>query len=99
MTEFSLNTEFENLIKATLIADDMNQQQQQQNMMPNKEHDESAKSRDFFQNNNAIKKRSKACTKTRIKSTNFLSNMSVSIRKIFTMKILYLTFIHYWLKI
>ena len=48
MTEFSLNTEFENLIKATLIADEMNQQQQKQNMMPNKENCESAKSSDFF---------------------------------------------------
>ena len=76
MTEFSLNTEFENLIKATLIADEMNQQQQKQNMMPNKEHSESAKSSDFFQNNHAIKKCSKAYTTTIIKSRNFLSNIS-----------------------
>ena len=75
MTEFSLNTDFENLIKATLIADDMNQQQQQQNMMWNKEQDESGKSPNFFQNNNAIKKRSKSYTTTKIKSRNFLSNI------------------------
>ena len=40
-----------------------------------KEHDESAKSQDLFQNNNAIEKRSKAYTTTRIKSRNFLSNI------------------------
>ena len=54
----------------------MKQQQQQQNIMPNKEHDESAASPDFFQNSNAIKKRSKAYITTRIKSRNFLSNIS-----------------------
>ena len=75
MTKFSLNTDFENLIKATLIANDMNQQQQQQNMMRNKEQDESGKSPNFFQNNNAIKKRSKSYTTTKIKSRNFLSNI------------------------
>ena len=75
MTKFSLNTDFENLIKATLVANDMNQQQQQQNMMRNKEQDESGKSPNFFQNNNAIKKRSKSYTTTKIKSRNFLSNI------------------------
>ena len=40
--------------------------------------DESAKSPDFFQDNNAIKnkKNTKPYTTTRIKSTNFLSNIS-----------------------
>ena len=97
MTEFSLNTEFENLIKATLIADDMNHQQQQQNMMPNKEHDESAKSPDFFQNNNAIKKDQRLIQQLELNQEFFcqILCMAVSIRKIFTMKILYLTFIRY----
>ena len=44
--------------------------------MPNQEHNESAKSPKFFQNNNAIEKRLKAHTTTRIKSRNFLSNIS-----------------------
>ena len=41
-------------------------------------HDESAKAPDFFQDNNAIKKKffSKSYTTTRIKSRNFISNSS-----------------------
>ena len=69
-------------MKATLIKDDMNQQQMQQGMMLKKEHNESAKRPDFFQNNNAIKKISKAYATIRIKSRNFLTIMSyVRIKK------------------
>ena len=82
LSEFSLKTKFKNLIKATLIKDDMNEQQMQQGMMLKKEHNESAKRPDFFQNNNAIKKISKAYATIRIKSRNFLTIMSyVRIKK------------------
>ena len=78
MTEFSLTTEFENLIKATLIDQEQQQQTEEMTTVPEKNHDESAKSPDFFQNNNATKKKffSKPYTTTRIKSRNFLSNIS-----------------------
>ena len=43
--------------------------------MPNKNHNKWAKSPDFFQNNNAIKKRSQAYTISRTKSKKILSNI------------------------
>ena len=94
MTEFCLNAEFENLIKATLIADDMNKQQQQQNMMTNKEYNKSAKSLDFFQDNNAIKKDKRLIQQLEFNQEIFyqIFCMLVSIGKIFTMKIMYLIF-------
>ena len=57
MTEFSLNKEFENLVrqtvdeqeKATVIEEGKNVA----------DNDESAKNRDLFQDNNAIKKKTK----------------------------------------
>ena len=54
--------------------------------------DESAKSQDFFQDNNALGKK---YTTTCIKSRNFLSNIAyvVLIKKIITTKILFSTFI------
>ena len=78
ITEFSPNTEFENLIKATLIDQEQQQQTEEMTMVPEKTHNESAKSPDFFQNNNATKKKffSKLYTTTRIKSRKFISNIS-----------------------
>ena len=47
-------------------------------MTATENHHESAKSPDFFQDNNAIKEKTiiKPSTTTRIKSRNFLSNIS-----------------------
>ena len=96
MTEFSPNTEFENLIKATLIDQEQQQQTEEMTTVPEKTQNESAKSPDFFQNNNATKKKffSKLYTTTRIKSRKFISNIShVGINKEdFYNKTLYLTF-------
>ena len=77
MTEFSVNTEFENLIKAMLIEQWQQQQTEEMTTVPEKKN-KLEKSLDFFQNNNAIKKKffSKPYTTTRIKSRNFLSNIS-----------------------
>ena len=75
MTDFSLNIEFENLIKVTL-ADQEQQKQQQQTeeiaMGQQKKHEESAKIPDLFQNNSDIKKKffSYPYTTTRIKLQN-----------------------------
>ena len=78
MTEFSLNTEFENLIKATQTDQEQQKQTEEMTTVLEKKHDKSAKSPDFFQDNNAIKKNffSKPYTTTRIKSRNFFSNIS-----------------------
>ena len=78
MTEFNLNTEFENMIKAMLIDQEQQQQTEEMTTVPGKSHDESAKRPDFFQNNNATKTKffSKLYTTARIKSRNFLSNIS-----------------------
>ena len=56
MTEFSLNTEFKNLIKATLTDQERQKQMEEMTTVLEKNHDESAKSPDFVQDNNAIKK-------------------------------------------
>ena len=97
MTEFSLNTEFKNLIKATLTDQERQKQMEEMTTELEKNHDESAKSPDFVQDNNAIKKEFffKPDTITRIKSRNFLSNVSyvgISIKRIFIIETLYLTF-------
>ena len=54
MTEFSLNTELENLIKQTLNQDN---QEQLEKMTATENHDEWAKSPNIFQYNNDIKKK------------------------------------------
>ena len=74
MTEFSLNTEFRNLIIQTLIQDN---QEQVEKMTTPENRDKSAKSPDFFQHNEAIKRKTsiKPYTTTRIKLRNFLSNI------------------------
>ena len=66
-------------------------------MMPNKQHDKSEKSPDFSQNNNAIEKDQRLIQQLELNQEFFyqIFCMAVSIRKIFTMKILYLTFIRY----
>ena len=72
MTTFSQN--FNNLVTATLQAE--NQQIKIETNDTNEkiiDMEESAKSQDFFQNNNAIKVK---YTTTRIKSRNFLSNIA-----------------------
>ena len=68
MTEFSLKTEFENVIKATLIDQEQQQQTEEMTTVPEKNHDEAAKSSGFFQNNNATKTKffSKPYTTARI---------------------------------
>ena len=78
MTESSLNTEFKNLTMATLTDQEQQKQTEEMTTVLEKNHDELAKGPDFFQDNNAIKKKtfSKPCTTTRIKSLNFLSNIS-----------------------
>ena len=76
MTTFNQN--FNNLVKATLLEEQ--QQQQIKAETENKTNDknildmdESVKSQDFFQDNNAIGKK---YTTTQIKSRNFLSNIA-----------------------
>ena len=76
MTTFNQN--FNNLVKATLLEEQ--QQQQIKAETENKTNDknildmdESAKSQDFFQDNNAIGKK---YTTTQIKSRNVLSNIA-----------------------
>ena len=98
MTEFSLNKEFKNLVTQVINGQKQEQEQvfvtQKGNNITN--HDESAKSQNFFQDNNTINKKTsvKPCTTTGIKSRDFLSNISyvVSLGKIFIFKILYSTF-------
>ena len=48
MTEFSLNTEFENLIKATLTDQEQQKQTEEMTLVLEKTHDESTRSLDFF---------------------------------------------------
>ena len=55
MLQFSLNREFENLVKATLTEEQLiNNSNNNNNKIT--DEDESAKSLDFFQDNNVIKK-------------------------------------------
>ena len=83
MTSFSLNQELGELVKVTLaekqqILDD-NNNNNNNNENENKPDmtDGSAKSPDFFQDNKPSNKRSeRKYTTTRIKSRNFLSNIS-----------------------
>ena len=80
MSQFSLNQQFKELVKATLTEEQvLNNNNSNSNADSTTVEDESAKSPDFFQDNNAIKKRKTAAKKhttARIKSRNFLSNIS-----------------------
>ena len=84
MTNFSLNQEFDELVKVTLaekqqILDNNNNNSNNNNENENKNDmtDGSAKSPDFSQDNKlSVKKSDKKYTTTRIKSRNFLSNIS-----------------------
>ena len=74
MTTFNQN--FNNLVTATLQADDQQIKIEPETEINSKSDrivdiDESAKSQDFFQDNKAVKVK---YTTTRIKSRNFLSN-------------------------
>ena len=57
MAEFSLNTEFENFIKATLKDQEHLKQVEETITLLDENKNESSKSADFFQDNNAIKKK------------------------------------------
>ena len=89
MTTF--NEQFSESVKVTL-----SEKQQLRDQTDGDENiqvmDESAKSQDFFQDNNALGNK---YTTTCIKSRNFLSNIAyvVLIKKIITTKILFSTFI------
>ena len=62
MTEFSLNQEFENLVKQTVSEQEqMTAIEGRSNMTDN---GESAKNRDFFQDNNAVKKKKQTLNRT-----------------------------------
>ena len=81
MTSFSLSQEFEKLVKATLTEKQLISNNNNNNNNNNKSKykdmtDGSAKSPDFFQDNKSIKKPERKYTTTRIKSINFLSNIS-----------------------
>ena len=75
MTTFSQN--FNNLVTVTLLAEEQVTKRETDNLNHEKtqvmDMDESAKSQDLFQDNNAIKVK---YTMTRIKSRNFLSNVA-----------------------
>ena len=74
MTTFNQN--FNNLVKATLLEEQQPikiDTENQTNDEKIKDMGESAKSQDFFQDNNAIGKK---YTTTRIKSRNFFSNIA-----------------------
>ena len=84
MTSFSLNQELDELVKVTLaekqqILDNNNNNNNNNNENENKPDmtDGSAKSPDFFQDNKPSNKRSeRKYTTSRLKSRNFLSNIS-----------------------
>ena len=96
MTEFSLNTEFENFIKATLTDQKQQKQTEEMTTALEKNHNESAERPDFFQDNNVIKKNffSRPSTIARIDRHIFyqIFHTLVSIKKIFIIETLYLTF-------
>ena len=88
MSQFSLNKDFDELVKATLKEEQIlgssnsnsNSNNNNNDQTDNKitAEDESAKSPNFFQDNNTIKRKNvgKQYTTTHIKSRNFLSNIS-----------------------
>ena len=70
MTTFSINDQFDDLVKAALSEKQKLTEQTDNNIEMT---DESAKSRDFFQNNKPSERK---YTTTKIKSRSFLSNMA-----------------------
>ena len=84
MTSFDLNQEFEELVKATLtekqtVTNSKNDNNNNNNNNKSSQEDMtdgSAKSPNSFQDNNSVKKLYRKYTTTRIKSRNFLSNIS-----------------------
>ena len=78
MMDISLNRKVENPIKQTLDEQKQTIIEVLKERETVKNKNESAKSPDFFQDNNAIRKKTsiKPYTTTRIKSRNFLSNIS-----------------------
>ena len=79
MTFFSLNQEFDELVKTTLAEKQLISNDNDNNKETNTPEmtDESAKSPDFFQSNKPSTKRTdRKYTTTRIKSRNFPSNIS-----------------------
>ena len=85
MASFSLNQEFEELVKATLAEKQLisNDNDNNKETITPEMTDESAKSPDFFQSNKLSPKRTdRKYTTTRMKSRNFLSIISyVRIKK------------------
>ena len=67
MTTYSLNSQFEELVKVTL-------KEKEETKENNKRDRQSAKIQDFFQSNKF--KKAKKCMSTRIKPRNFLSNIA-----------------------
>ena len=77
MTSFSLNQEFEELVKATLTEKQTVTNSKSKNKSDQEDMtDGSAKSPDFFQDNKSVKKLKRKYTTTHIKSRNFLLNIS-----------------------
>ena len=80
MTDYSLNKQFENLVQKKLQDQDSNsnihKNQEMKQNNPNNDNSVSAKSPDFFQGNNAIKKKRKTNLKlhttSRVKTRNYL---------------------------
>ena len=84
---FSLNQEFEELVKTTLaekqmITDNSNDNNNTDNTVEIIVMNESPKSTDFFQDDNSVKNAGRKYTITGIKSRNFQSNISyIGIKK------------------
>ena len=77
MRDFSLNRKFQSLVKQTLDSQKQTAVEVLKEKETVKNNEESAKSPDLFQDNNFRKKTSiKPYTTTRIKSRNFLLNIS-----------------------
>ena len=80
MTDYSLNKQFKNLVQKKLQEQDsnsnINNNQEMKQNNNNNDNSVSAKSPDFFQGNNAIKKKRKAnlklYTTSRVKTRNYL---------------------------
>ena len=91
MAMFNIGDQFNELVKVTLTEKQVLREQTDHNI---EVMDQSAKSQNFFRNNKPSERK---YTTTGIKSRKFLSNfaMSVLVKRIFTMKILFLTFIYF----
>ena len=92
ITTFSINNQFNELVKAALLKKEELTEQTDINFEMT---EESAKSQDFFQNNKPSERK---CTTYKIESRNFLSNIGhVRINKegFDNENFLFLTFIYY----